>query len=89
MRITGQNDLLVGRSFPQTGARLLVTGGTIVTDRGDAAYNAYGFIDDPNTGMYSPAADTLAFTTGAEIRAQITSDGSLDATNSCSYPHRR
>ena len=77
MRITGNNDVLVGRSFPQTGARLLVTGGTIVTDRGDAAYTAYGFVDDPNTGMYSPEADNLAFVTQAEVRAQFTTDGSL------------
>lgn len=31
---------------------------------GTAALPAYAFIGDPNTGIYSPAADSLAFSTG-------------------------
>ena len=42
---------------------------------GSPAYATYSFKDDPNTGMYRAAADTLAFTTAGSERLRINSSG--------------
>lgn len=36
---------------------------------------AYSFSGDPNTGIYSSAADTLCFAAGGSLRAQVTTGG--------------
>ena len=41
---------------------------------GNPAYATYSFKDDPNTGMYRAAADTLAFTTGGSESMRILRD---------------
>ena len=68
------------------GGSLFLTGitasGTVSLALGLVATPSYTFTGDLNTGMWSPAADTLAFSTnGAEV-ARLTSAGYLEATYS-------
>jgi len=44
---------------------------------GSATYVTYSFKDDPNTGMYRAAADTLTFATGGTERMRLDSSGSV------------
>jgi hypothetical protein len=74
---------------PLTGAELVpvVQGGT--TDRatvadflksavaGSAAAPSFAFSADPNTGVFSPAADTFAVTTGGTERLRVDSAGNV------------
>ena len=53
------------------------TGNTALAATGTAAAPAYSFSSDPNTGMYSPAADTLAFATAGLLRATILNESNL------------
>ena len=50
-------------------------GGTIQTGIGATSKAAYGFNNDINTGMYSPANHELAFTTNGGQRLKLTSAG--------------
>ncbi|MBI4427480.1 MAG: hypothetical protein HY569_03300 [Candidatus Magasanikbacteria bacterium] len=45
--------------------------GTILTTAGSAALPSFGFVSDPNTGVYDGAADTLSFTTGGTNRMSM------------------
>ena len=45
---------------------------------GSASYVTYSFKDDPNTGMYRAAADTLTFATGGSERMRLDSSGNLN-----------
>ena len=81
MRITTDNDVLIGRSFGQNGSRLLVTGGSVNVDKGDTGIAAYGFIDDPGTGVYSLAQYELGLTTQAVPRIVIDADGNVAIGN--------
>ena len=49
--------------------------GRVLTPLGTAALPAYTFTNDPNTGIYSSAADNLNFSTGGALRAQIYASG--------------
>ena len=44
---------------------------------GSPAYATYSFKDDPNTGMYRAAADTLTFATAGTERMRIDSSGNV------------
>jgi hypothetical protein len=52
--------------------------GPLVPALGSAALPAYSFTGDTNTGMWSPAADTIAWSTGGTERLRLTSAGALD-----------
>jgi hypothetical protein len=69
-----------------TGKTLLLTGtlalsgtanvtGTLAIGGGTAALPKFTFIGDTNTGIFSPAADTIAFTKGGVETARIGSTG--------------
>ncbi len=49
----------------------------LALDSGSATAPAYTFDGDTNTGMYSPAADTLAFSEGGAERMRINSAGKV------------
>ncbi len=51
--------------------------GVVKLDGGLATAPAYTFDGDTNTGMYSPAADTLAFTEGGGEKMRINSAGKV------------
>jgi hypothetical protein len=51
--------------------------GAIRGPLGTGGAPAFSFTGDTNTGMWSPAADTLAFSTNGAERARITSAGNL------------
>ena len=44
---------------------------------GSASYVTYSFVGDPNTGMFSGAADTLKFATGGSERMRVNSLGNV------------
>lgn len=52
--------------------------GEILTPDGSDSAPAYAFADDTNTGMYSPAADNIAFTLGGTNRFNM-STGAISA----------
>ena len=63
---------------------ITISGGTNLTVSGTAEFasgtvSAPGvtFIDDNNTGLYSPAADTVAITTAATERLRVDSAGNV------------
>jgi hypothetical protein len=80
----------------QTGATVQVSVSNLTAGRGVSATSvanglgaagtpSYTFTGDLNTGMWSPAADTLAVSTGGTERVRVTSVGSmLVATTSAS-----
>lgn len=59
---------------------------SIKTGNGTAAAPAYSYTDDPDTGIYRSAANTLGFSTGATARGTITSTGAFAWGGSLSIP---
>jgi hypothetical protein len=57
------------------GTNVVVCYGDIVAGLGGAAFPSYAFTGDPNTGMYSPGADQLAWATGGTKRFEVDSSG--------------
>lgn len=60
-----------------SGATTLTVSGTAEFASGTATAPKITFIDDNNTGIYEPAADTVAITTAATERLRIDSSGRL------------
>ena len=52
-------------------------GGLISASDGSAVVPGFRFVDDPNTGMYRSASDTISFSTAASERIRIRSDGNI------------
>jgi hypothetical protein len=73
----GQNKLYNNLLFGQqtTLMELSGTNGWIRTSDNSAAAPAFSFINDTDTGMFRPAADTLAFAEGGSEVMRITSNG--------------
>jgi hypothetical protein len=63
-----------GKTAP---ASALDVNGVITISAGSAAAPAICFSGDTNTGLWSPAADTLAISTGGSERLRITSSGAV------------
>jgi hypothetical protein len=57
----------------------LTTLGTLIAPLGSAPLPSYTFSGDLNTGLFSPAADTLAFSTNGVEKLRIGSNGDLTA----------
>ena len=53
----------------------LTVTGTIATSLGSAAAPSYTFIGDTNTGIFSPAADTIAFSEGGGFANPVAAIG--------------
>jgi hypothetical protein len=84
MTVESGGDIGIGTSNPTeklhvNGSVLIeddITGvDSILADDGTAALPAYSNNGDPNTGMWFPAADTIAFSTGGSERFRIDDDG--------------
>ena len=58
-------------------ANTLTLSGQSFAPLGSASAPSYTFTGDPNTGMWSPAADTLAWSTGGGERMSLSSNGNL------------
>ena len=54
-----------------------ITGGTVDVSAGTAALPTLGTTGDPNTGVFFPAADTVAVATNGTERMRIDSSGNL------------
>ena len=81
---TEPNIVLLADGTSVFASGITISGGTNLTVSGTAEFasgtvSAPGvtFIDDNNTGLYSPAADTVAITTAATERLRVDSSGNL------------
>lgn len=68
-------DLLSTTALTVTGTASFA--GAIATSLGSAAAPSYTFIGDTNTGIFSPGADTIAFSEGGTEVVRINSAGNL------------
>jgi hypothetical protein len=72
--------------LPTTSGTLVATGGapsftTVTTGLGNAAAPSITFTGDTNTGIFSPTADTIAFTEGGTEAMRINSSGGVQVLN--------
>jgi len=74
-------------TLPETGGTLTTTNGgqTIEHAAGTASAPSITFTGDVNTGIFSPAADTIAFAEGGVEAARIDSSGRLLVGTSTNY----
>jgi hypothetical protein len=66
-----------GAASPTERLRIDSTGQIQAASLGTAAAPIYSFLNDPNTGIYSPGADQLAISTNGTGRLFVGSDGNL------------
>lgn len=62
-----------------------ITGGTVDVSAGTAALPTLGTTGDPNTGVFFPAADTIAFSEGGTEIMRIASDGNVGIGTTSPY----
>jgi hypothetical protein len=75
---TGALNGTLGATTPSTVAATTITASGVATfSAGSAASPAITTTGDTNTGVYSPAADTIAWTTGGTERMRIDGSGNL------------
>jgi hypothetical protein len=80
MRIDSSGKVGIGTSDPATALDVsgdITFSGVVNAGDGSASAPSYTFGDDTNTGMFSPAADTIAFSEGGVERMRITSSGKV------------
>jgi hypothetical protein len=70
-------DLLSTTALTVTGTGAASFAGTIAASLGSAAAPSYTFTGDTNTGIYSPAADTIAFVEGGVEAMRISNIGNV------------
>lgn len=58
-------------------AKFTTVTASYVAPQGNASSPSFAFSDDPNTGIYSPAADTIAFVEGGSEVVRITAAGNV------------
>ena len=63
--------------FNPEGDLFLDAGGQIFADAGTAAAPGYSYRGDSNTGIFSPAPDTVAITTGGSEKLRVASNGNV------------
>lgn len=59
--------------------------GTMLLEDGSASTPGLAFADDVNTGLFSPAADSVAVSTGGTERVRITSTGAIAIEGASNY----
>jgi hypothetical protein len=74
---TGGTVTLLASSAAAGGTFTTVTATTVVNGLGAVGTPSYTFTGDLNTGMWSPAADTIAFSEGGAEAMRIDSSGNL------------
>ena len=82
MRINSSGNVGIGTSAPTT---LLSVNGVASFGAGTAALPSVAAFGDLDTGMWFPAANTVAFSTGGIERMRIDSTGIISATSSNSF----
>jgi hypothetical protein len=70
-------DLLSTTALTVTGAGAASFAGTVAASLGSAAAPSHTFTGDTNTGMFSPSADTIAFSEGGAEVMRIDSSGNV------------
>jgi len=68
---------VLGTMAYQNANAVNITGGIVDVDAGTAALPTLGTTGDPNTGIFFPAADTIAFTIGGNESARFNSSGNF------------
>jgi hypothetical protein len=68
---------VLGTMAYQNANAVNITGGIVDVDAGTAALPTLGTTGDPNTGIFFPAADTVAVATNGAERMRITSTGNV------------
>jgi hypothetical protein len=63
--------------FSGTKKASINNGGLISASDGSAVVPGFRFVDDPNTGMYRSASDTISFSTAGAERMRIRPDGAV------------
>jgi hypothetical protein len=73
----GARDAAIDLGGTTTRFKDLYLSGNVHTGDGTAASPAYTFSDDTDTGIFSPAADTIAFSEGGTEAMRISSSGNV------------
>ena len=76
MRINFERDVLIGTTTNQSGS-LLTVDGTITAHLGSSNIPAYNFLNDGDTGFFSPGADQVAVVTGGVSQMFIDAEGQI------------
>jgi hypothetical protein len=79
-------------NLPTTSGTLVATGGdpsftTVTTGLGNASAPSITFTGDTNTGIFSPTADTIAFTEGGVESLRINSSGNAIFAQTANLPN--
>lgn len=74
VRITDAGNVGIGTSTP---ASKLDVSGVLTVALGAVGAPSYTFTGDANTGMWAPAADTIAFSVGGTERVRVSSAGAI------------
>ena len=85
---TNANVLKIRNSANNAWITLRELDGTMLIEDGSASTPGLAFADDTNTGLFSPAADNIALTTGGGERLRINSTESVFNEDSNSYDFR-
>ena len=75
IRITTDQELLIGTSVPIVGSKIVVDGGNISVPSGVPGNPSLNFATDTDTGVWSAAADHVSVATGGVERATIDDQG--------------
>jgi len=76
---------VLGTMAYQNANAVNITGGMVDVDAGTAALPTLGTTGDPNTGIFFPAADTVAIATNGAERMRINSSGNVGIGVTPSY----
>lgn len=90
LRITTDQELLIGTSVPITGSKIVVSGGNISVPTGSPGNPSLNFATDTDTGVWSAADDHVSVATGGVERLTVSDTGNLylaaDADTHLSHP---
>ena len=75
LRITTNQELLIGTTVPIVGSKIVVDGGNISVPSGTPGNPSLNFATDTDTGVWSAAADHVSVATGGVERATIDDQG--------------
>ena len=77
LRITTDQELLIGTSVPIIGSKIVVSGGNISVPTGLPGNPSLNFATDTDTGVWSAAPDHVSVATGGVERLTVSDTGNL------------